>query len=248
MKHLCIFCNGRTNSKEHAWPEWLLEAICDPSSFSETEAQFRKNSNTVHYTGPEVTINCVCRRCNGGWMSELEAQAKRIMLPLIRDISITLNVNDQILLSRWATKTAMVFEGAGFAPFYRETERLSFNRQSKIPLGTNIWIGRYDQSNLLCGEGRHLLDPGMPQTNPFADGLATTLVMSRLVIQVLTLRRKRGLEKVRAQLHVAKGPWETTLAQLWPKRHNTVIWPPTESFNDHETDVSKLSRRFVCDR
>lgn len=248
MKHLCIFCRGRTNSKEHAWPEWLLEALCHPSVPSETEAQFRKNSKAVYYTGPEVTINCVCRKCNQGWMSGLEAQAKRILLPLSRDISISLTTDEQTLLSRWAMKTAMVFEGAGDLQFYKEAERLSFSSQSKIPSGSHVWIGRYDQSNLLCGEGRHLLDPGQPHKNPFADGLSTTLVMSRLVMQVLNLRRKQGLEKEKAILRFATGSWETVLVKIWPTQHNRVTWPPTKSFSDHDIDVWKLSRRFVYGR
>jgi hypothetical protein len=77
----------------------------------------------------------------------------------------------QVLLTRWAMKTAMVFEGTNESQFYRNSERQGLKLDSTIPPGTHVWLGRYDQSNLLSGEGRRLLDPGPSENNPFCDGL-----------------------------------------------------------------------------
>jgi hypothetical protein len=90
----CIFCRQKVTSVEHAWPQWLLKSVGGFDSQSETEAQFGAESEEVRWIGPEVTVKCVCKKCNNGWMSKLEVEAKPVLASLINDLALPLGGAD----------------------------------------------------------------------------------------------------------------------------------------------------------
>ena len=59
---------------------------------------------------PNVTV-AVCDDCNGGWMSRLENEAKRILGPFIFEGQrvLRLSVDDVTLLATWTTKSWMAY-------------------------------------------------------------------------------------------------------------------------------------------
>jgi hypothetical protein len=244
----CIFCGRRADSVEHAWPEWLLALIADLGPPSLTEAQFGPEGAVVSWVGPEITVSCLCRVCNSGWLSRLETEAKPILTPLIHDIAVPLDRAVQEILARWSVKTAMVFDATKRRRFYGDSERRALRATSTLPPFTGVWLGRYGQSNLLCGEGRHLDENKSRDRNPFADGYATTFVVRRLVIQLATIPRKPEFDAFDAKLHLAPGPWDKSLIQVWPTAAQSAKWPPVLSFSDGGMDFSELSRRFVAKR
>lgn len=242
----CIFCRRPSTSREHAWPKWLLSSIgdCDPAS--KTEALFGPKNPSVTYTGPEVTVNCVCRICNNGWMSNLEGDAKPIVGPLLNDVSFSLDSSQQSALARWSVKTAMVFEATDRSRdwFYSSADRQGVSG-SVLPDRTWVWIGRYAQSNILCSEARKLYENAPRNTNSFVGGHAITFVIRRLVIQVLTVRLKPEFEAAgQVALDVKRGPWECLLSQIWPTEAALVKWPPVMSFDNSEIGFPELSGRF----
>jgi hypothetical protein len=182
-------------------------------------------------------------------MSKLEAKAKRSLASLLNDLALPLNSNEQLCLSLWSTKTAMVFEqtSRAQAPFYSKADRNRL-RSGELPPLTTIWIGRYGQSNMLYGEARKLYERTSRNDNPFCDGHATTFVIRRLVIQALTLRVKPAFENRDVTLHIKPGPWDYSLIQLWPIANQVVKWPPELSFDNSTISCEDLSRRFVADR
>ncbi len=52
----------------------------------------------------------ICKKCNCGWMSELEGQTAPVLTPLIsgKRSLFELSVDESLLISRWAVKTALV--------------------------------------------------------------------------------------------------------------------------------------------
>jgi hypothetical protein len=236
------------NSVEHAWPLWLIESIGGFDSQSATEAQFGAEGEEVSWIGPEVTVGCVCQTCNNGWMSKLEVEAKPVLASLINDLALPLNAPEQSTLSRWSMKTAMVFEATSGKNFYSQDEQQELCSSGALPAETFVWFGRYVQSNILCGEGRHLHENKSSKPTPFRDGYATTLLIRRLVIQVLTLRRKLEFQEIPAKLHIKDGPWDKNLIHIWPIGNRNLKWPPPLSFSNDTIDFPTLSGRFVSKR
>jgi hypothetical protein len=247
----CIFCQREGTSREHAWPKWLLSSIgsCDP--LSRTEALLGPKSPSVTWTGPEVTVNCVCSDCNNGWMSNLEGQVKPIVGSLLHDLALSLDSKQQSVLSLWSVKTAMVFEGTNRSRdwFYSGEERQLLASSGIIPACTTAWIGRHAQSNILCGEARQLHENISRNANPLAVGHAVTFVIRRLVIQVLTLRLKPECESAaEIRLDLSPGPWDSLLSLIWPPEATVVKWPPVTSFDNSGITFEQLSGRFVARR
>jgi|SRR5450755_1018713 hypothetical protein len=108
---VCLFCTNPAGNKEHAWPLWLLSSM-GADSKSPTEYWNTVNAPPRPWHGPEFTTRKVCQVCNNGWMSRLESAVRATMGSLVNDLSLWLDEEQQRLLARWATKTAMVIEGA----------------------------------------------------------------------------------------------------------------------------------------
>lgn len=118
----CIFCGRKGNiSKEHFWPEWLGQYFPKGSDDryisefheSESKAPIRLQKRTERQ-GNVITkkIRVVCRECNNGWMSILEAKVKPIIAGFLTGSNFILtkdHVND---LSLWATVKSIVGEHA----------------------------------------------------------------------------------------------------------------------------------------
>src|SRR6266851_8074507 len=72
----CIFCEGRANSKEDAWPLWLLRRL-GVTEAGIIEGQLGKQAPTTWRTAhAKLTVRFVCTSCNNGWMSQLQQRVK----------------------------------------------------------------------------------------------------------------------------------------------------------------------------
>jgi hypothetical protein len=112
----CVFCAGDgpdVLSNEHVVPKWLLEHLDIPKedllfqgvASSQTDELIQ--SPRIHSTFNFVQGH-VCRTCNNGWMSRLEAVAKPFLVPLIdgqRGIE-DLVATQPTIIGKWAAKTA----------------------------------------------------------------------------------------------------------------------------------------------
>jgi hypothetical protein len=243
---ICLFCGKPAGSKEHAWPRWLISSLSTDRT-SPTEYWNSLNAPPKRWPGPEFTTRKVCGECNNGWMSELEGAVRMTMGSLVNDLSMWLDEEQQRFLALWSTKTAMVIEGVKQAKnnFYSAEQRSMFRATLVPPPETAIWLGRCAQSNLLHGEARKLHVSNPTATNPLEDGCATTFVTGRLVIQVLSVKRKPEASRGNLRLRIQAGPWERKLMQIWPIENQRVNWPPPESFSDLDDGLRDLRRRFA---
>jgi hypothetical protein len=147
-------------------------------------------------------------------------------------------------------KTAMVIEGMKQDKnnFYSVEQRHSFRSAIVPPPDTAIWLGRCVQSNLLHGEARKLRPRKSATPNPLDDGCATTFVVGRLVIQLLSVKRKPEIDQCGLRIRMQDGPWERKLAQVWPIERERVNWPPPESFNDLDDGLRDFEKAFCRKR
>ena len=112
-KIVCIFCNQqKEKSKEHIWPRWLQKEIGhnEKTTYQGVHlSPIYPKSIRVH-SGESLVFGDICKDCNNGWMSTLEADCKPIIIKLInnRNTITALNKIEREKLSVWAFKTALM--------------------------------------------------------------------------------------------------------------------------------------------
>lgn len=125
----CPFCGqpGK-RTKEHVWAQWLHDTAGAKYLLEGTHGEriprkvqvLRKDQHGRYQPVvetpepyakwlPNVTVE-VCQKCNGGWMSRLEGEAKTILGPFILENStVRLLADDLRTLTTWATKSWMAY-------------------------------------------------------------------------------------------------------------------------------------------
>jgi hypothetical protein len=240
----CIFCLGKANSREDAWPVWLVESLVPKRPSPTIEATLGPNFQPITWGGRYVKVRYLCKDCNTGWMSRLESDTKPFLEPLIHDSASTLDFPQQCLLSFWIAKTAMVFECTDRTKnwFYSDSERQHVPRWCTPSADTVIWIGRYANGLSLSAQGNNLSSPR--DKSVLSAARVTTLLVGHFVVQVVTVRSKPGAEARGIIPETTQGPWDRLLTQVWPAVDRVIRWPPVLSFDDSENRFERLLQRF----
>lgn len=203
------------------------------------------------WSGPKasLTVRHVCRPCNNGWMCDLESLVKPFMSPLINDLSFSLSKDQQTALALWMMKTAMVLEATNTPKrrFFIDSERTELFRSRKLPLGSQIWIGRSTPHVSSYSEARRLsgVYTKTGVESPLSDGYANTFVFGRLVMHSLNFHLKPNARPVRTTIDVkpAAVRWDDLLTRIWPVHRENVSWPPPYSFSEQAFD--ELNQRYT---
>ncbi len=228
MSRKCLFCDNDARSREHVWPQWVLDKL-PPQKIT---GFIGSHKNIVF--NREWKTRCVCKSCNEGWMSDLETEASRIMGALIDDHSRFFSADDQVLISTWACKTAMVVDSVTAGKkrflFFRDNERLDMRFHRAIPRGTTVWVGRYLSSGLGADSGACYYR--LPDCLHAYTGFLSTVVMGSLAVQTLTMRAPAEYRYRAISLTPAPGPWNEIVSVIWPIKNASVYWPPILGFDD----------------
>lgn len=204
----CAFCGeDRKLTKEHVWPEWLIEMLPDPDPdgrnvrklMTGSPAGYEERERDEGQSSVPSVVQIVCERhCNNGWMSRLETNAKAIMEPLIFGRRTELRLKEQRLLAFWALKTTMVLEYTDHTTRMATTEQrraLYDGREAlRLPERTCVWIcSLTDHHPLTRGYSHRALKVvrrvgGLPlEAGPEHPNIQqTTLCIGRLVVVVLS--------------------------------------------------------------
>src|SRR5271165_5135232 len=141
----CIFCSKPADSKEDLFPRWILKGVVTGQPL------YRKMGDAP----PEITkdqevrLPCVCQKCNNTWMSGMEMTVKKFLGPMIEDLSITLDRQNQQNLAEWAVKGAMINDTVDPHPrFFTEAESHAFRLKRTIPKRTLVFAARFTGRNL----------------------------------------------------------------------------------------------------
>jgi hypothetical protein len=177
-------------------------------------------------------------------MSELETEVKPILSPIVQDLSIQLEIEDQKKLALWAFKTAIVLEGTKERSMkrYFESGLGPALRTSRDILGrTMIWIGRSSESGLYgrAADVRYDLDG----RNLSGEATVTTMVVGHAVLQVLSAIFPPEKDAEGVLIPLSAEDWEQVLAEIWPPSR-VFIWPPPQSIGPG----GRLSLERVADR
>jgi len=247
-KRTCIFYQPGCNrvSKEDVWPTWLSEYVPrDLKRHTSVRALVHEEHSDVEREERDGDprsrrVKWVCRKCNNGWMSDLQKLAKPILLPLIQGESFLLTPKQQKIVAAWCTMSVMTSD-------FFQPDRQAISQQDRDYFRANllpppdtwkIWIGRYERQKWVGNWVKNALpipceeDPvqftadGFPRPNT----QTTTLVFGQLYVHVFSCPHPGIVAKVSAS---SKGIEK--VAQIWPVREHFIAWP-TNSLLDREAD------------
>ena len=140
-------------SKEHLWAKWMRDYL--PRGPNTQQIGVRNFETGARHTQPgpldvkgdarSQKLKVVCETCNNNWMSQLQALAKPVLLPLIKGESQIIRGNEREILAIWATMFALVYETTAVDyPISPNVERADFKR-TKCPLPYwAYWCGAFD--------------------------------------------------------------------------------------------------------
>lgn len=162
FKRFCIFCGHNRNklSKEHIFPDWLgtgnhvemgvdgfsirfQEYSYEPVSGKRIVNEFRRpiiRNGDPHKHKLEV----VCEECNNEWMSELQNEAKPLLLGLLSGELNTLNQEQRNMLTKWVTMFTMVSEFINRDNIVISQEaRSAFKETRAVPKELMVSVAKY---------------------------------------------------------------------------------------------------------
>ena len=233
---ICLFC-GTTGplTDEHIFGDWLHklgftgEGVRKIGGDEEVQPIIQKG-------GPfSKKLRVVCRPCNTKWMSVLEMDAKPLLTALFNanGASVELDENTQLVLARWAFKTAAVAaQVTGKDPF-PETHRREFYFDDRPPRHAQVRIGTASIPTqglgLLLGEYKF-----RPMRANVSDGTHTiSFPFYRASFRLLTVVFDI-VGYVTDDIELKINPDESlarALLPIWPSRHPKIWWPPTVNLN-----------------
>lgn len=231
----CAFCLREAKlSGEHVWSDWICEL------FPDIRVTFRKwhagNPNVVNEWNAESMdhrVNVVCKPCNEGWMSDLEAKhASPAIKPLILSPnSVTLTTEQLVSISIFAFKTAVIGDHTERQklPFFPALIRRKFANTLKLPIGFQVWIGCISESDPHHGVfRRHYWEAPTKARHGFQI-YGTTWGVGRFVFQCTATRwRKRGDRRHMLPHLTQDHNWDSFAIPVWPMLDGPFIakWPP----------------------
>lgn len=236
----CLFCDNPAKTREHVWPQWILERLRIKDQINR---QVGKEKDQL--IPPELKIRAVCQNCNGGWMSALETANIPLIGNFLQDVALSLDGFQQYTISLWAMKMAMIGEFLSRSHrqefFFSQADREQLRVASNLPERTTIWLGRHSASNHI---GFWATDAWSVDKTVHA--FVNTVLVGRLAVQTLSLRvsEEHFATDITVQPKNGPQPWERALVTIWPT-NRTANWPPAFSFRENRTNsIYRLVRRY----
>jgi hypothetical protein len=207
----CAFCDGGPARAGYVLPAWLRELFPDETSAGEP-------------FGARIAL--ACRRCQRGWLSRLETEARPVLEVLISGRPFVLDRINQETLALWSAKTILTLQAArGPATFSRAVHRDVFERREP-PTGFRLGLGirahegewplRFGARSFRAGSGR----PGLLPTFP---GMAIDSYRAGLCVGHLVVRARASFAPQDAD--VLAEPAGVASLEIWPTR-SPARWPP----------------------
>jgi len=221
-----LFCPNPANTLEHVWPDWILKSLKAAQPIRHTIGK----KPPFYVNNPEVKVRAVCKKCNEGWMSDLETLNRPLIGALMHDLSAPIDATQQANLAKWTIKAAMLIDvmNRQRPQFYGANERILLRTDSSIPTGTTIWLGRYCRSSFHAG-GTDIW-PNKGEISKVARCCVTTVIVGHLAIQSVTIHALRP-EYDNEPITIKPGRWNQLLGLAWPSA-GSISWPPSLTFTD----------------
>ncbi len=248
----CIFCGGRADSIEDAWPLWISKLTGDKVG----QITFHSPRGKRVWPGKYVRARRTCRnRCNNGWMSRLEEDAKPIMTPMIEGTPTDLDVTQQLTMAFWSMKTAMVYDAieSQGRTYFSKDQRIqllsSMEGRVQLPLPRNarVWLASYRGIDMMNSTG--IVLDGVGQSSDSLEktqvpGFAFTMAAGHFVMQLLVARIASKHAAVPTYIHAATNRFDRSTCEIWPIHGPHVSWPPQNVLDDSAMSLDDFCNRW----
>jgi hypothetical protein len=233
MLKFCIFCDNNSGSREHLWPLWIHER----KDFGPLKS--KRGYLEILIPDPKLVVKAVCKKCNNGWMSDLEGVSIPLIGSMMQNVSIQLDREQQKTAATWLMKMAFLVDWTRIdgrkKRFFAREEGAAFAEELTVPPRTRIWIGHITSSHL--STDGHDMARFMPADETrIGTSTAITLAVGHLAAQIVTDHLYPEFDTEAAPETIPKnGPWAEKLIQIWPIQKDWVMWPPKASFTNGGT-------------
>lgn len=151
----CVFCGSADLSREHVLPRWIWRTAHgaddvasplvdkhNPPEMADVSVWTTEGPVPVRLpvgkkatvVSRAITVKVVCRDCNHGWMSRLEAEAKAALTRMFNSGWWQLSRDEVATIRRWAAKTTLMFEYSTNHPRMATPEMLqAIRRATPLP-------------------------------------------------------------------------------------------------------------------
>lgn len=228
MARTCIFCGAEARTREHVFPSWLEPLLPGEGAFHVERQHEELGADPLLQTwgsnALDLTVRRVCGDCNNGWMSELEAECKPLLAPMIAGRAQSLSKEDQTKLATWMAKTVVVGEAATPAQARRVIPRrwhTTIHQERRPPKGSWVWLARYVGGELPAGETTRPIHwtfhpLSMQWSGGEKTGVSAVLSLGQLVFQLL------GVFDRPEETHPDR---QQPFLKLWPDPIHRAPWP-----------------------
>lgn len=217
----CWLCPavGTKRTREHVFGQWIMKELPEDllyftpirtGPFGDAESDKR---GPMHLR--TLQVRRLCRACNGGWMSKLEARVK----PMLFGVRRKLDASQALTLAHWALKTAVVLNVSQPSPLVwpeADRHRIKSGPFERTFVSLLRVSGR--DINWLQGEGVTWVGP-----------------MGPLVLPVLALMPNARIRINDIVLVTARLPWQ--IAKSSVSMPGSTIWDGQVA---HDIDLDDL--------
>ncbi len=234
----CIFCGeggtpGNPMTEEHLWPHWMHTYLPQfpGTKTAATRHRLRLGEAVVERKVREGHVftsrfKLVCKRCNSGWMSSIESDAKPTLIQILNGQRFAILRKNRLALANWIALKVMVTECIDpLDAVINEFERDDFRTMRKIPQRLQIFVATHDVQEWYTGYWHQTLrayfgSSPPPETyglGPFKNIQTTALGVGPLFsISFVTTISDLGFDPGLSLRNVRR---------LWPPRDQPLVWP-----------------------
>jgi hypothetical protein len=224
----CIFCGARADSYEHVFPDWINRVIVnqeiDSEFFSVADGKVEDARNYKTNKAAGLRAKIVCKRCNHGWMAELEDAVSTLLPPLIVGQETTLDQSEQLLAAQWAVKTAMVGETIMYRQAkFSQDDRNLVREQGHPPLRAHVAIAAYSMEQPVATRYTRGLGGVRRDGTSLMDLYVHTIQIAHLVFSIrgtttLPASDNRSLESIAEPRYYEISVFPPVETCRWPPR------------------------------
>ncbi len=230
----CIWCGGLPLTWEDVIPNWLRKTwVFAPDATRRLGRTYGDRSVLIgrarRINQAELRVRAVCKPCNGGWMSTLEARAKPIVGPLTRGEAVEIPPTARATIATWATKTAIMY-GARVGVLPAERFRREFTRTWEPPARCTVHIAHLEIHSLRLRVEPLRWGPSDLHPARSVEGLIAMMALDLLGIVVFV----NPSPSFRLQL--PSSLWQV-LHPVWPVDLVSQTWPPDLAVSVDDLDA-----------
>ena len=174
---------------------------------------------------PAGTVaTCVCRRCNSGWMSDIEQAAKPALTNMIQGNTVELDPETQEAVGTWMCLKAILSAYVKLLAPMPQEWLTNFNSHHCPPADNwAVYTTRYTGAPALAADGSRI-GPRSGMAAPIAtsaeQGVFASFIIGHLAIQGYGMPSPVILHE-RVDIH-----------RIWPASPLTLLWPPIIEIDD----------------